>query len=109
MPGDNLAAKEVDGTNQDSDGTHFTEGASNVAEEHVDKRGEVDVSAFFKESQRSRTADGIGGHGEPFADGGPCGHLYGEGDEQEYTTDEGGVEGILAETAETHFTHTNGY
>ena len=39
----------------------------------------------------------------------PSGHLRREGDEQEDTTYERGVEGVLSQTAESHLTYTDRY
>ena len=105
VPGDDLAREQVAGADQEREGGDFADAAVHVADEEVlDERGLRPVEAlgaFLDERERRGGGCGLDITGAQRPGGrAPRGHRPREGDEHERARAEGGVEGVVAESAE---------
>ena len=105
VPGNHLADEQVDGADQEREGGDFSDAAVHVADEEVlDERGLRPVKAlraFLDEREGRGGGDGLcaAGAKRPGRRA-PGRHRAREGDEHERACAEGGVEGVVAESAE---------
>ena len=114
MPSDDATAEEEDGANEDGKGRYLTKRATDVADEIIPYLTSGLNTILLDETQRGGTSSGVGSgyanhREEVLARFRPCGHLHGEGDEHENTSDKGGVEGVLAKATEGHLADADGY